>query len=151
SYRAYLVVAGFVVALRLAFRIVFGSFASSDSLVLVPLPALHLPDWASGLQLGGDITAEAMLGAGYDGLRLATMIVCAGAANSLANPKRLLKAVPGALYEVGTAVVVAISVFPQLAASSHRINQARRLRGAAETSTTRRGRIGLMPGLAVPV
>lgn len=151
SYRAYLVIAGLVIALRLVFRIIFGGFTPDDATVLIPLPALELPEWAAGMQIGGDITAEAMLGAGYDALRLATMIVCVGAANSLANPKRLLKAMPGALYEVGTAVIVAISVFPQLAASGQRINKARRLRGAAETSTTRRGRIGLMRGLVVPV
>lgn len=174
SYRAYLIVAGFVVVLRLGFRIFFGGFVGPDATVLIPLPALRLPEWAAGLQIGGDITAEAMLGAGYDGLRLATMIVCVGAANSLANPKRLLKAVPGALYEVGTAVVVAISVFPQLAASSHRINQARQLRGATPDDNnknpaaqprrasgrhaaaqprraSRRHRVGLLRGLVVPV
>ena len=37
------------------------------------------------------------------------MIACVGAANSLANPSRLLKAVPGALYEVGVVVVVALT------------------------------------------
>jgi len=57
--------------------------------------------------------------------------VCLGAANALANPKRLLKAMPPALYEVGTAVVVALSVFPQLAESVLRVRQARRLRGGA--------------------
>jgi len=165
SFRAYLVVGAFVVVLRLAFRIIFGGYVPADATVLIPLPALHLPQWAAGMQLGGDITAEAMLGAGYDGLRLATMIVCVGAANSLANPKRLLKAVPSALYEVGTAVIVAISVFPQLAASAQRINQARKLRGAqtetpdqgssgkkfARKKPSRRARAGMMRGLVIPV
>ena len=35
----------------------------------------------------------------YDGLRLGTIVVCVGAANSLANPKRLLRSMPPALYE----------------------------------------------------
>ena len=156
SFRAYLFVAGFVVVLRLAFRIVFGGYAGPDATVLMPLPALHLPEWTAGLQLGGDITAEAMLAAGYDGLRLATMIVCVGAANSLANPKRLLKAIPPALYEVGTALVVALSVFPQLAASAQRVNQARQLRGAqhdpiTDSKPSRRARVGMLRGLMVPV
>lgn len=157
SFRAYLYVGGFVITLRMLFRIIFGGFVAPDATVLIPLPALHLPEWAAGMQLGGNITAEAMLGAGYDGLRLATMIVCVGAANSLANPKRLLKAVPGALYEVGTAVIVAISVFPQLATSAQRINQARKLRGAQvdmdseSKKPSRRTRVGMMRGLVVPV
>ena len=57
------------------------------------------------------------------------MLICVGAANALANPKRMLKAVPGALYEVGIAVVVALSVAPQLVESVLRVRRARRLRG----------------------
>jgi energy-coupling factor transport system permease protein len=62
-------------------------------------------------------------------MRLATLIICVGAANTLANPKRLLKSVPSALYELGTALIVAVSVFPQLAESIWRIRKARALRG----------------------
>ena len=57
----------------------------------------------------------------YDGLRLATMLICLGAANALANPRRLLRSMPPALHEVSTAVVVALSVFPQLAESVVRV------------------------------
>src|SRR5690625_1319705 len=80
SLRAYLVVGAIVVLLRLALRIIFGGYVPADATVLIPLPALHLRQRAAGMQRGGDITAEAMLGAGYDGLRLASMIVCVGAA-----------------------------------------------------------------------
>ena len=38
---------------------------------------------------------------------------------------------PPALYEVGTAVIVALSVFPQLAESVQRVRRARKLRGGA--------------------
>jgi energy-coupling factor transport system permease protein len=62
-------------------------------------------------------------------MRLATMLVCVGAANTLANPKRLLASLPPALYEIGTAVVIALSLFPQLAESVQRVRRARRLRG----------------------
>ena len=96
------------------------------------LPELPLPEWAAGIRLLGPVAAEQLLGGFYDGLRLATMLVCVGAANALANPKRLLKAVPGALYEVGTAVVVALSVAPQLVESVLRVRRARRLRGGPD-------------------
>jgi energy-coupling factor transport system permease protein len=56
------------------------------------------------------------------------MLVCVGGANALANPKRLLRSMPPALHEVSTAVVVALSVFPQLAESVLRVTRARRLR-----------------------
>ena len=56
-------------------------------------------------------------------------MICVGAANSLANPKRLLRSMPAALYEVGTALVVAITILPQLADSLRRVRAAQRLRG----------------------
>ena len=84
-----------------------------------------------GLTLFGPVSAESLIDGFRDGLRLATMVICIGAANALANPKRLLKAMPGALYETGTVVVVAMSVFPQLAESVLRVRAARRLRGDA--------------------
>ena len=46
--------------------------------------------------------------------RLAVILAVLGAANALANPKRLLRSVPGALYEVGMALVVALTFAPQL-------------------------------------
>jgi energy-coupling factor transport system permease protein len=41
----------------------------------------------------------------------------------------LLASIPPALYEVGAAVVIALSLFPQLAESVQRVRRARRLRG----------------------
>jgi ABC-type multidrug transport system fused ATPase/permease subunit len=79
--------------------------------------------------LGGPITDAALAAALVDGLRLATVLACIGAANALANPKRLLASVPAALYEVGVAVVVALSFAPSMVASVQRIRAARRLRG----------------------
>lgn len=144
SFRLYLVVAAVVVVLRVAFRIVFGTADTASGTVLLRLPELALPE-SLGLTLFGDVTAEALLGGFYDGLRLATLIVCVGAANALANPKRLLKAVPGALAEVSTAVVVTLSVFPQLVESVLRVSRARRLRGGGAS------RHQVLHRVAVPV
>ncbi|MDX6327509.1 MAG: energy-coupling factor transport system permease protein [Nocardioidaceae bacterium] len=127
SFRLYLVIGLFVVCLRVGFRVLFGG--GYGDTVLVDLPQLPLPDWAAGITLLGPVTLESLLGGFYDGLRLATVIICVGAANSLANPRRMLAALPPALYEVGTAVVIALSLFPQLAESVQRVRRARRLRG----------------------
>jgi energy-coupling factor transport system permease protein len=67
----------------------------------------------------------------YDGLRLGCLLACLGAANALANPKRALRALPGALYELGVAVVISLSVAPQLVESVQRVRRARKLRGGA--------------------
>lgn len=127
AFRLYLVLGAFIVVMRVVFRIIFGG--AEGSTIILELPEIPLPAWAAGIRLFGAVSAESVLGGLYDGLRLATMVICLGAANALANPKRLLKALPPALYEVGTAVIVALSVFPQLAESVLRVRAARKLRG----------------------
>lgn len=76
---------------------------------------------------------EPLLGAFYDGLRLATILVVIGAASSLASPARLLKSVPAAVYEIGVSVVVAATFLPQLVNDVARVRANRRLRGRRDT------------------
>ena len=101
---------------------------------LVTLPAVPLPSWLGGISLGGPITGEALLNAFVSGLRLAVLITCFGAANALAHPARLARILPAALYEVGVAVVVALTFVPQLAESLVRV----RVRAAAARSLDHR-------------
>jgi energy-coupling factor transport system permease protein len=147
AFHYYLVLALVVVGIRVGFRVVFGGGVAGPSQhVLLTLPSVPLPSWAAGVRLGGPVTLEAVLGALYDGLRLGTLLCCVGAANALANPKRALRLLPGALYELGVAVTVALSVAPQLVESVQRVHRARRLRGAV---TTRRRAVART--VAVPV
>lgn len=97
--------------------------------VVFTLPSVPLPHWLGGLSLGGSITGEALLNSFVSGLRLAVLIACFGAANALAHPARLVRILPAALYEVGVAVVVALTFVPQLAESVVRVRAAQRLRG----------------------
>jgi energy-coupling factor transport system permease protein len=143
SFRLYLLLGLVVVVLRVVFRVLFGGGLGET--VLLDLPAIPLPDWTSGITLLGPVTSESLLAGLYDGMRLAAVIICVGAANSLANPRRLLASLPSALYEVGTAVVIALSLFPQLAESVQRVRRARRLRGDPG-----RG-IGALRRIVVPV
>ena len=108
-------------------------------------PAARLGRRAS--RLLGPVTAEALLAGLYDGLRLATIVICVGAANSLANPKRLLRSVPPALYEIGTALVVAVTVLPQFAESVRRVRAAQALRGGRRPAGSARLRRFLVPVL----
>ncbi len=116
-----------VIVIRVAVQLILG--AAFGTTILLPLPGLALPTWLSGARIGGDITLESLLLAFYDGLRLATILICVGAANSLASPTRLLKSVPAALYEFGVTVVVAMTFTPQLVIDVDRVRTARRLRG----------------------
>ncbi len=127
AFRLYLWLGLAVVLVRVVLYAAVG-YKVGDHL-LVRLPSPTLPSWAAGITLGGPVLLEGLLGAALEGLRLAALIACVGAANALANPKRLLRALPGALAEVGTAVVVAVTVAPQLAESVQRVLRARTLRG----------------------
>lgn len=128
SYVVFLKVALLVVAIRVVFQSVFGA-GVAGRITLFTIPAVPIPDWMGGLSIGGPVTAEAVAAAAFDGLRLGTILICVGAANALANPKRLLQTVPGALYELGVAVVVAMTFAPQLLVDAGRARAARRLRG----------------------
>lgn len=143
SFRLYLWLGLMIVVLRVFFRVLFGG--GYGTTVLFELPTVPLPTWAAGITLLGPVTREAVLSGLYDGMRLAAILICIGAANALANPRRLLAALPAALYEVGTALVVSLAVFPQLAESIGRVRRARRLRGEPGKGT--RG----LRSLVVPV
>lgn len=93
------------------------------------LPEVRLPTWAAGVRLGGLVTWGSIVVGVCEGLRLATMIACVGAVNSLSAPSRLLRSVPAALYELGVAVVVALTFAPHLLDDARRVRAARRLRG----------------------
>jgi len=127
SFGFFLKLAVVVIVFRLIFQVILGEPIGNT--VLLNLPAVQLPDWLAALRLGGPITLESLVFAFCNGLRLAVLLACFGAANSLASAARLLKAMPAALYEIGVAVVVAMTFAPQLVTDLTRIRTARRLRG----------------------
>ena len=145
AFKYYLYMALIVIALRIVFRSVFSSGITPTDHILLHLPHIPTPSWYAGVQLGGPVSLEATLSAAVDGLRLGAMICCIGAANALANPKRALRILPGALYELGVAVVVSISVAPQLVESVQRVSRARRLRAGKAS------RRHLVRSVAIPV
>jgi energy-coupling factor transport system permease protein len=133
GFHYYLLLALGVIAIRIVFRCVFASGISPADHIMFSLPHIPTPHWYAGIQLGGPVSLEATLSAAVDGLRLACLLCCIGAANTLANPKRALRVLPGALYELGVAVTVAMSVAPQLVESVQRVRRARRLRPGRTT------------------
>lgn len=132
-----------VIVVRVVLQILVGQRLPGT--VVLDLPEVSLPDWAAGVSLGGPVTVEALFGAATQGLQLATLLACFGAANSLCSPFRLLRSLPAILYEAGVAVTVALSFAPQLVVSAGQVREARRLRGRPT-----RG-LAALRGIAVPV
>jgi energy-coupling factor transport system permease protein len=144
SFRFYVWLGVAAVVLRVLWRVVLGGGYPGE--VVLVLPEVPLPDFVNGVTLLGPVTRETLVAGLYDGLRLATLVICVGAANSLANPKRLLRSLPPALYEVGTALVVAVTVLPQFTLSIQRVRAAQALR-AGDTGRVKRLRRFLVPVL----
>ncbi len=145
ALKYYLFLALSVIVIRVVFRSVFGGAVGGADHVLFRLPQIPLPHWAANVQLGGPVSLETTMNAAADGMRLGVLLCCIGAANALANPRRALRVLPGALYELGVAVIVCMSVAPQLVESGIRVRRARRLRAGH-----RRGLRGFRT-IAVPV
>ncbi|HET6878030.1 MAG TPA: CbiQ family ECF transporter T component [Jatrophihabitans sp.] len=145
AFRYYLILALSVIGLRVLFRAVFATGAAAGDHILFTLPRLQAPQWYSGIGLGGPVPLEGLLSAAFAGLQLATLLCCIGAANVLANPRRALRVLPGALYELGVAVVVALNMAPQLIESVQRVRRARRLRAGRARGLRR------LRAIAVPV
>lgn len=128
AFPAYLVLGAAIVVLRVVFTLVFGLGGSGP--VVLDLPVVTLPAWVRGVEVLGPFHLTSLLAAVTEGLRLAALVVCFGAANALADPKRALRALPASLHPLGTAVVIAVTVTPQLVSSVLRVRRAQRLRGA---------------------
>lgn len=129
SIRVFLILGLAVIGFRVVLIALLGG--ARTGIVLFTLPEVHLPAWMAGIRLGGPVTLNAVMAATYEAMRLATILICVGAANTLANPRQALKSVPAALNQLSVAVVIALSVAPQLIESIGRVRRARRLRGGA--------------------
>ncbi len=143
SLKVYLFLALFIVVMRMFFQITIGGTRTGE--VLFTLPSVQLPAWAAGIRLGGPVTVDGFMFALFDAIRLAAMLLCVGAANSLANPRTALKSVPAGLRDISTAVVIALSLIPQLIGSLHRVRRGQRLRGG------RRRGLAAVPATLIPV
>lgn len=127
AFTVFVRLAVLVVVIRVVFAMVFGTRVGTTE--LFTLPDLTLPAWMAGVSVGGPVTAEMLVIAVLQGGQLAVLLICVGAANSLASPVRLLKALPAGLYHAGVAAVVALSLAPRIMVNVRRVMQARRLRG----------------------
>jgi energy-coupling factor transport system permease protein len=115
----------------LAIRTMVGIFIGVPipGTVIFTIPRIQLPTWMPGIRIGGAVTLERLSSSLHEGIIIAAMIALFGAATSLTSPHRLLRVTPSFIYEIGITLVIATSLFPQLATSARRIRTAQQLRG----------------------
>ena len=142
--KLYLLVAVVIAISRIIFRMIFNQGAHTGN-VLIYFPKLEL-DLGFGSVIGilGNFTTTALTQSLTEGLRLSAIVLGIGFAAGMANPRQLLKSTPAALYEISTAISMALNLAPQLVKSSERVRLARKLRG-------RSSKLGAMAGIVIPV
>jgi energy-coupling factor transport system permease protein len=144
SIKLYATLAAVVFVTRLIFRVLF-NFSINDQNIALNLPMLAI-DFGFGepVHLLGPLSQSAINAAVVDGLRLAVIILAIGVASTIAKPSQLLKYTPAAVYEIATAVTIAINLAPQLSMSIQRVKRAGTLRGRSDG-------LSLVRSLIIPV
>jgi energy-coupling factor transporter transmembrane protein EcfT len=127
SFNLSLRIGGTILVIRTIVGIVVGVPIPGKE--LFALPQAHLPSWISGIRLGGPVTLERLSSSLHEGLVIVSIIAIFGAATSLTSPHKLLRVTPAFVYQIGVTLVIATSIFPQLATSVQRIRTAQKMRG----------------------
>lgn len=127
SISTMLILAGVIVLMRLLFQAVLGAPVGTH--IVLRLPSLGLPSWLTGVRLGGPITLESLLLGMVEGMRFAAILLSIAAATAVAAPSRLFRALPSRAADIGTLLIVAMTLVPHLVLDFRRISAARRLRG----------------------
>ena len=122
-------IGAFIIAIRAIIGVLIGVPIPGTELFRIPI--LELPSWMPGIRIGGAVTLERLSSSLHEGVIIATMIALFGAASALTSPHKLLRVLPVFIYEIGITLVIATSVFPQLAQSVKRIRRAQQMRGIA--------------------
>jgi len=117
-----------IFATRILFAFLFNFDADSTDI------AYEFPSFLVNLgplgkfTLLGNLSNAALQAALSQGLKLVAIIASIALANSMANPRKLLKLTPAAFYDFAAALSVAFNLIPQLALSIERVSKAQRLR-----------------------
>lgn len=127
SYLLMLRVALFILVSRIILQIMLGVPVGNN--VILRLPEVNLPDWMSGLRIGGIVTFESLSASLNDSLRLAGLIVVIATAVSLTTTSRVIQQLPVAFHELGMVIIIAFTFLPHLFSDVQRIKQANRWRG----------------------
>ena len=94
-----------IVAIRMFIAIVIG--VPIPGTTLLTLPTIQLPDWISGIRVGGPVTLERLSSTLAEVMIIVGVVALFAAATSLTSPHRLIRAIPLAFYQLGLILTVA--------------------------------------------
>ena len=133
TFQLLIVMASGIVILRLLLQVLFGAPVGAD--VLFRLPVLHLPDWLSGIRIGGVVTQTSLLTALVEAARIVATISVLATAACVTSTTRLLRSLPASFHTFGMLVIISVTFIPNIFHDVSRIQSAHRWRGS------RKGRI----------
>ncbi|MDZ7727695.1 MAG: hypothetical protein U5Q44_05560 [Dehalococcoidia bacterium] len=96
---------------------------------LFTIPAPAFPEWLGGLQLGGPVTAEALLAASIRGLAILCVFLAFAVFNGAVSPARVLRMGPAAVFHAGLVVTIGLTLLPATIEDLRRLRELRALRG----------------------
>ena len=117
----------YVIAFRVFIGVIIGVPVPGHN--LFTLPTIPLPSWIAGIRLGGPVTWERVSSTVIESLNIAAIIALFGAATSVTNPRSVLRSLPPLFYELGTVLIIATTLTPQLVGNLKRIKVAQEIRG----------------------
>jgi len=117
----------YVIAFRVFIGVIIGVPVPGHN--LFTLPTIPLPSWIAGIRLGGAVTWERVSSTVIESLNIAAIIALFGAATSVTNPRSVLRSLPPLFYELGTVLIIATTLTPQLVGNLKRIKVAQEIRG----------------------
>jgi energy-coupling factor transport system permease protein len=141
AVRTFMILGVVLLVVRLAF---IGLLPNPGRTALFVLPDLRTPRWLGGLELGGAVSAEVLVAAAGEGLRLVVVLAAFGVFNARADTSALLRSVPAAFRDVGLVVSIAVGFVPGILRTVSEVRDAQRLRGEG-------GLRRIAPALVVPV
>jgi energy-coupling factor transport system permease protein len=127
SFKALLLLGTGVLVMSVLIAVVNGNMGQH---VLFTVPGPEVPHWLGGLQVGGPVTAEALVANGLRGLTILCIFLAFGVFSGAVSPHRVLRTAPAAVFHAGLVVTVGLTLLPSSIDDLRRIREMQALRGA---------------------
>ena len=124
----------FAALVRVFFGVIIGVPQSGN--ILFSLPRLPLPDWLAGITIGGDVSSERLYLVSVEIISFTSVLLIFAFASTLTSNTQLMRIFMRRFRYIGTAMVIALSIIPQLVISVQRVRLAQRMRGIKKIGLT---------------